>query len=83
MHACDISYGARDFEVVHDWTYLVFEEFFVQGDVERDNQMPISMLCDRTTTTVPKVQPFFIKTFPLALFKELHKVMPGLGEAVD
>lgn len=29
MHACDISYGARDFHVVHEWTYLLFTEFFV------------------------------------------------------
>ena len=45
--------------------------------------MPISMLCDRNTTSVPKVQPFFIKTFPLALFKELHNIMPDLEQAVD
>ena len=28
VHACDISNCARSFEVVHDWTYLLFEEFF-------------------------------------------------------
>lgn len=28
MHACDISQGCRSFKVVHEWTYLLFDEFF-------------------------------------------------------
>ena len=52
VHACDISNCARSFKVVHDWTYLLFEEFFAQGDIEREHGLPISMLCDRSTTSV-------------------------------
>jgi hypothetical protein len=28
IHAADISQGTRDFKVNHEWTYLLFEEFF-------------------------------------------------------
>ena len=52
VHACDISSHARSFNVVHDWSYSLFEEFFAQGDIERDNGLPISMLCDRNTTII-------------------------------
>jgi len=35
MHACDISQQTRSFEICKEWTYLLFEEFFMQGDIER------------------------------------------------
>lgn len=83
LHACDLSNGARMFEVVHEWTYLLFEEFFVQGDIERSNGMPISMLCDRETTCVPKTQPGFIKAFSFAILKQVQLILPGADKAVD
>ena len=54
IHACDLSPPARNFETAKKWTYLLFEEFFAQGDSEKNNGMPASFLCDRTTTTVCK-----------------------------
>ena len=36
MHTCDVSIPSRDFHVVKKWTYLLFEEFFVQGDLEKE-----------------------------------------------
>ena len=47
VHACDISNPCRSFEIAKEWTYLLFEEFFEQGDIEREHNLPISMLCDR------------------------------------
>jgi hypothetical protein len=35
LHACDVSQQGRDFPIVHEWTYLLFDEFFDQGDLER------------------------------------------------
>ena len=34
IHSSDLSQGTRDWEIVHDWTYLLFDEFFMQGDLE-------------------------------------------------
>jgi hypothetical protein len=36
LHSADVSVPAREFEVVRDWTYLLFEEFFSQGDLEKE-----------------------------------------------
>ena len=36
MHASDVSQGCRSFDTVKEWTYLLFEEFFHQGDHEKD-----------------------------------------------
>lgn len=54
IHTADISQQCRPFETVKEWTYLLFEEFFDQGDLEKKQDLPISMLCDRETTNVAK-----------------------------
>lgn len=53
VHAADVSTQTRPFEVAVEWTKLLFEEFFHQGDVEKDKGMPVSFLCDRETTQIP------------------------------
>jgi len=50
IHAVDISTSIRSFEVSEIWADKLFDEFFSQGDYERDNGMEISFLCDRTNT---------------------------------
>ena len=35
VHAADVSTQCRPFEIAHEWTYLLFEEFFKQGDLEK------------------------------------------------
>jgi hypothetical protein len=52
IHTSDVSQQARSFKVVKEWTYLLFEEFFDQGDLEKKESLPISMLCDRASTNV-------------------------------
>ena len=42
MHSCDVSQAGRPFEIVNEWTYLLFEEFFDQGDLERKENLPIT-----------------------------------------
>lgn len=82
LHACDISQQGRDFKTVHEWTYLLFEEFFDQGDLEKKSDLPISMLCDRSTTKVAASQAGFIGFVPLPIFTALTNVMPELSECV-
>lgn len=35
VHSADVSQQCRPFEVVKEWTYLLFDEFFDQGDLEK------------------------------------------------
>jgi|APSaa5957512535_1039671.scaffolds.fasta_scaffold132458_1 cAMP-specific phosphodiesterase 4 len=82
MHSCDVSQSSRPFEIVKEWTYLLFEEFFDQGDLEKQQNLPITMLCDRATTNVASSQPGFIGFVPLPLFISLSNVLPELSEVV-
>jgi|Transcript_11621 hypothetical protein len=50
VHAADVSTQTRSFDIAIDWTILLFEEFFHQGDTEKENGLPVSFLCDRETT---------------------------------
>ena len=55
LHAADVSVPCRpQFEIVRKWTYLLFEEFFYQGDMEIKQNLDVSFLCDRKTTNVAK-----------------------------
>ena len=77
VHASDISWLSRPMETQKTWAYLLFEEFFHQGDVERDAGMKLSMLCDRSSTSVGKSQRGFINFGPLPLFKVISLVQPS------
>ena len=35
LHACDISQPTRSFGVAKKWAYLLFTEYFKQGDQEK------------------------------------------------
>lgn len=60
LHCCDISHPAKHWDVHHRWTMLLLEEFFRQGDLERDLGLPFSPLCDRKNTLVAESQIGFI-----------------------
>ena len=69
--------------MVKSWTYLLFEEFFNQGDLEKDQGLPISFLCNRDTTSIPKSQPGFINGITIPLWSVLSEIMPEMKEYVD
>lgn len=60
LHSCDISHPAKEWKTHHKWTALLLEEFFRQGDKERDLGLPFSPLCDRNNTLVAESQIGFI-----------------------
>lgn len=82
LHSSDISQQTRSFELAKIWTYLLFEEFFDQGDLEKSQSLPVSMLCDRDTTNVRGSQPGFVSFVTLPLFSELSNLLPLLNPAV-
>ena len=47
LKCADISNQTRLWDLCQNWSLRIMEEFFRQGDAERDLQLPISFLCDR------------------------------------
>ena len=67
LHSADLSNPTRPLEYSKKWTMRVLDEFFLQGDKERELGLPISNLCDRYSINVAKSQigffDFFVKPF--------------------
>lgn len=78
MHAADISTQTRPFALAKEWTELLYQEFFTQGDLEKHQSLPVSFLCDRETTQISQSQPGFLNFLLIPLFKTITEVMPGV-----
>lgn len=60
VHCADLSNPTKPLSLYRRWVALLMEEFFQQGDKERDAQMDISPMCDRHSATIEKSQVGFI-----------------------
>ncbi|XP_068248267.1 dual specificity calcium/calmodulin-dependent 3',5'-cyclic nucleotide phosphodiesterase 1A-like isoform X4 [Palaemon carinicauda] len=60
LHCCDISHPSKEWNLHERWTTQLLEEFFRQGDKERELGLPYSPLCDRNNTLVAESQIGFI-----------------------
>ncbi|XP_031628496.1 cAMP-specific 3',5'-cyclic phosphodiesterase isoform X3 [Contarinia nasturtii] len=60
VHCADLSNPTKPLPLYKRWVSLLMEEFFLQGDKERENGMDISPMCDRHNATIEKSQVGFI-----------------------
>ncbi|XP_066469682.1 3',5'-cyclic-AMP phosphodiesterase 4A isoform X2 [Tiliqua scincoides] len=60
VHCADLSNPTKPLELYRQWTDRIMEEFFRQGDKERERGMEISPMCDKHTASVEKSQVGFI-----------------------
>jgi len=72
LHCADISNPTRTWEVTQYWQYLVVEEFFSQGDSEKENGWDISANMDRDNTKIEELSLNFIDFIVAPLFFAMH-----------
>ncbi|XP_066584434.1 3',5'-cyclic-AMP phosphodiesterase isoform X2 [Prorops nasuta] len=60
VHCADLSNPTKPLPLYRRWVGLLMEEFFLQGDREREQKMDISPMCDRHSATIEKTQVGFI-----------------------
>nr|XP_034190050.1 uncharacterized protein LOC117608685 isoform X2 [Osmia lignaria] len=82
LKCADISNPCRPWDISRKWSYKVCEEFFRQGDYERRLNLPVTPLCDRHTTSIPKIQVGFLKFVVTPLYEEWHRFL-GDGLSVS
>jgi len=81
LHMADISNSAKRQSISIQWTDRVLEEFFRQGDKEREmGLLPISPLCDRNTTSRADSQMGFINFVIRPSFEVLQRHLPYTAE---
>ncbi|CAF4300577.1 unnamed protein product, partial [Rotaria sp. Silwood2] len=61
LHCADISHPGKPWDIHHSWTQSLMEEFFKQGEKEKELGLPCSPLCDRDNTLVAESQIGFIQ----------------------
>jgi len=69
LKCADLGHSAKYQELHEKWTSFICEEFFRQGDMERERKQPISVYCDRNDTNVPKSQVGFLKNVAFPLYE--------------
>merc|ERR1712157_441105 len=75
LHAADISNSCKPLAIAVQWAGLVLEEFFMQGDIERESRLPISPLCDRTTVSKEGSQIGFASFIVRPLYEALRPII--------
>jgi len=76
LHSADISNVSKPFDYANTWVKLVMDEFFKQGDKEKDLNLPVSPLCDRAKTDIDASEVGFIKFVVKPWFESLSNVLP-------
>ena len=83
IHSADLGHNTKIFDISLRWVELLSEEFWLQGDKERQMNLSISFLCDRDTTNVPKSQVGFIGGFIIPSYNFLVIMFPTLYYTIE
>lgn len=75
LHSSDVSNPVKPLAFAKRWADLIVEEFYAQGDNERDRGLPISSFMDRNKGNIPKLQLGFINFIVAPLFEEWARVV--------
>ena len=81
VHSADISNPTKKFSTYYKWAKLVVEEFYYQGDKEKELGLKCS--CDRNKVTLYKSQLGFIDYIIKPFFGDFIKVFPKLSYLYD
>ena len=83
IHSSDVSNPTKPFNVYMNWANKVMSEFYRQGDKEKEMNLPVSFLCDRENTNLPKGQIGFIEGVVLPFYMNIIKFFPLLKFTVE
>src|SRR5580693_4288012 len=56
IHLADLSNPTKPIDLYRQWNQRILEEYWRQGDTEREMGLEISPMCDRHTISVEKSQ---------------------------
>ena len=83
MKAADIANTSKPFPQAKIWGQRVMMEFWAQGVMEKQANLPVGPLNDPETVQLNAAQAGFIRFAAMELFELLAQVDPGLQEMVD
>lgn len=81
LKCADISNGCRPWDICKTWAENIMGEFFIQGDIEKIMDLPISPLCNREEDKIARTQVGFISFVLIPIFETWKNAVKG--EVVD
>jgi len=78
IHLADLAHNTKLFDISLKWVELLSEEFWRQGDLEKEKNLPVSFLCDRNVVNIPQSQKGFISGYVIPTFENLVSIFPTL-----
>lgn len=76
---CDTCHSCKSFEITFNWTTRLMEEFWHQGDVEKELGIPVSFLCERKDAFIGKGQIGFIQGIIYPGARAVTSILPDLN----
>eukprot|EP00397_Hematodinium_sp_SG-2012_P003774 GEMP01003782.1.p1 GENE.GEMP01003782.1~~GEMP01003782.1.p1 ORF type:complete len:1012 (+),score=152.37 GEMP01003782.1:411-3446(+) len=83
LHTADVANPCKSWPVCRAWAELILEEFFQQGDKEKELGLPVQMLNDRNKVNRPNSQLGFIEFIVCPLIVACVRLFPYLHELGD
>ncbi|CAG9464597.1 unnamed protein product [Pedinophyceae sp. YPF-701] len=77
MHAADIGHTLKPWHSAERWARLVNEEFWRQGDLQRDKSLPVTPMFDRAQAST-ETQLSFLEVIVAPLLTVVFKTLPEL-----
>jgi hypothetical protein len=81
IHSADISNPTKKFNIYYKWAELVMEEFYLQGDKEKE--LGLNCSYDRNKISLYKSQLGFIDFIEIPFYSLFVKVFSGLNFLID
>lgn len=83
LHAADVSNPSKVWAVTKAWAMVCLEEFFAQGDKEKELAIPVQFLNDRDKLNRPNSQIGFIEFMIAPFLVAQLRLFPALKEMGD
>ncbi|CAE7454798.1 PDE9A [Symbiodinium natans] len=80
LHSADVNNPAKPWHVAKKLAYLCMDEFFAQGDREKELEIPVGMLNDRDKVNRANSQIGFIEFMIAPFIEALVSIFPGLDD---
>ena len=74
LKCADIGHGAKKINLHLMWSRRITKEFYKQGELEEQNQLPVSQLCSKETDLV-KSQVGFLSYLGLPMYSTLAETL--------
>lgn len=75
IKCADVGHAAKEISLHERWSLKVVEEFFHQGDLERQQGLEISAYCDRQQSDIPSSQSGFILNIVRPMYEALNSLL--------